>query len=115
MRDACTLSAALTADEAMDSSLDMTGAGRGPGLFRLSLLPFPLGDLPAQSKESLHNEQSTSWQLDVAAVLIGCYCLRSMVHEDCLSETEEAYTINVDKAAPGGRALHTVTAGVPIR
>ena len=73
----------------------MTGAGRGPGLFRLSLLPNLLGNLPAQSKGSLRNGQRSSWQLDIAAVLIGCYCLRSMMHEDYLSETEEAYTRNV--------------------
>ena len=45
MRDACTLSAALTAEEAMDSSLDMTGLPelRCP---RVLLLPPMLAMLP---------------------------------------------------------------------
>lgn len=48
MREAWTLSAALTAEEAMDSSLDMTGGPARPlGVPRLPLLPCPFGERPA--------------------------------------------------------------------
>lgn len=61
MREAWTLSAALTAEEAMDSSLDMTGffAPKEEELPRPAVLPnFPFGARPDRQQTRLHSEET---------------------------------------------------------